>query len=421
MAVLNSLLRGQLKGRIGNNWFAHARDAKGRPVTRTGTINTTPNNPRSASQQQRRAKFANAVKFYQRAQNNFFRFAFEDKKKNESDYNAFMRHNIDNSLLLDKSLVQNSNFPALGDQWQLSQGNLTNFLLIGDDVGWTMGDGFSVACYGETIGDVSKNLKNDYGIEDGTIITFVFIGTQLSYDNVLDNTPTILQPVWNIFQMIVDVSDDTLIDFMPHTNDNMMNRIYNADNRIIFNVKEPFVSFWAGVVITKKKNSGLYCSTSYLMPNNSAKALVEYYNELERVSAALDSWSKTDETILQGSVSGSSSRVTTIDGESKPLDLMTVDANGHGNFTILGKNMDQLRTSDFSVVNGSITGIGALTKQDGCYLGLNYGSVNGPGSLSCEGETIITWEVIDGVNSSSGTSGSSSSTDTDKSSQDANA
>lgn len=432
MAVLNSLLRGQLKGRIGNNWFAHARDAKGRPVTRTGTINTTPNNPRSASQQQRRAKFANAVKFYQRAQHNFFKFAFEDKKKNESDYNAFMRHNIDNSLILDKSLVQNSNFPALGNQWQLSQGNLTNWLLTDNESGWVSESYFQVAMVGGTIGELSQDVINRYKMPVGTIITVVFVGTQLTIDNINNDTPSLMQPIWNIFQMIVDPYDNTSIDNMPHTSNLMYNEIAEGGTDTTFTFLQAYPTLWGGVVISRKKNGGLYCTTSYLMPNANAANLIEYYQELERVTAATESWEKSDETILQGSVAGATSRVTTVNGEAKPLDLGTVNANGTINLTILGKKMDETKKSDFDITNGTITGIGVLTKVDGVYLGLKYGAKNGPGQLTCENEIIAKWSVVNGDSVSNGTSDSSSSTsggvnenhnsrDTDKSSQDANA
>lgn len=82
-------------------------------------------NPKSYQQMLQRAKFANAVKFYKKAVQNFFKFAFEDKKKSESDYNAFMRHNVMNSTLLSKENVDDSYFPALG-RWQMSSGSLPN-------------------------------------------------------------------------------------------------------------------------------------------------------------------------------------------------------------------------------------------------------------------------------------------------------
>lgn len=103
-----------------------------------------------------RAKFANAVKFYKKAVQNFFKFAFEDKKKSESDYNAFMRHNVMNSTLLMKGNVDDAYFPALG-RWQMSSGSLPNPFDIGKDE--TSGFRFD----NDGIGDsttIGRDIKN---------------------------------------------------------------------------------------------------------------------------------------------------------------------------------------------------------------------------------------------------------------------
>ena len=77
---------GTSKGKLGNIVL---RVRKGQTVESKYQPNV--NNPRTFAQCRQRALFANAVKFYKSAIARMFKFAFEDKAANESDYNAFMR------------------------------------------------------------------------------------------------------------------------------------------------------------------------------------------------------------------------------------------------------------------------------------------------------------------------------------------
>ena len=140
-------------------------------------------NPKSFTQMLQRAKFANAVKFYRKAVQNFFKFAYEDKKKSESDYNAFMRHNVMNSTLLTKVNVDSPYFPALG-RWVMSSGSLPNpfNLEAAESAGFEFdNDGFDGAA---NIGQISSSLIGQ-GFNAGDIITFVLITspvTSLDFD-----------------------------------------------------------------------------------------------------------------------------------------------------------------------------------------------------------------------------------------------
>ena len=112
------------KGTLGNTYLRRTRAASGKAVNVLAQKNFNPKNPKTLGQMAQRARFATAVKFYKRATRNFFKFAYEDKKANESDFNAFLRHNVAASVPMVKAQVDNESYPAIGNKWMLSQGSL---------------------------------------------------------------------------------------------------------------------------------------------------------------------------------------------------------------------------------------------------------------------------------------------------------
>lgn len=117
MAKGNMLL-GMSRGSVGDVTFYRSGGSQ-----RARARNRKPANPMTVRQQTQRAKFANAVKFHKQVTSNFFRFAYEDKKTNESDYNAFMRHNVGNSGFIGAKASKISSWPALG-LWEVTAGSL---------------------------------------------------------------------------------------------------------------------------------------------------------------------------------------------------------------------------------------------------------------------------------------------------------
>ena len=113
---------GYSRGSVGDVTFSRL---KGQQIAKAR--NRNPNNPKTKTQMMQRSLFVSATKFYQQARAKFFKFAFEDKKLHESDFNAFMRHNVKNGTNMTKEAVQAYNYPALG-MWALSKGSLEPFV-----------------------------------------------------------------------------------------------------------------------------------------------------------------------------------------------------------------------------------------------------------------------------------------------------
>lgn len=87
MATGNPFM-GKARGKLGDTVL---QVLKGQQVTKA--YNPHPANPRTPSQLNQRVKLASAVAFYRRHKQ-FFKSAFREKKPLESDYNAFIRENI---------------------------------------------------------------------------------------------------------------------------------------------------------------------------------------------------------------------------------------------------------------------------------------------------------------------------------------
>lgn len=109
---------GYARGAVGDLVFSRV---KGNQVTKAR--NRQPSNPKTSKQVYQRAKFINAVRFYQRGVQNLFKFAYEDKTAQESDFNAFMRHNTSRAIPVGKNASTESIYPAISN-WVTSFGSL---------------------------------------------------------------------------------------------------------------------------------------------------------------------------------------------------------------------------------------------------------------------------------------------------------
>lgn len=109
---------GYARGAVGDLVFSRV---KGNQVTKAR--NRQPSNPKTSKQVYQRAKFINAVRFYQRGVQNLFKFAYEDKTAQESDFNAFMRHNTALAIPVGKNASEESIYPAISN-WITSFGSL---------------------------------------------------------------------------------------------------------------------------------------------------------------------------------------------------------------------------------------------------------------------------------------------------------
>lgn len=373
MAKLGNLLRGQLTGRVGNNYFRQSRSATGRPVTVMGTINTSPSNPRTASQMIQRAKFANAVKFYRHSQSNFYKFAFERQRPNENDYNAFMRFNIARSPLLPKSWVDNALFPAWSEDWLFSSGSLNVTVpeigIQSDNQGIGIKLDKIATAGNETIGQVSQQLMRERGFQKGDIVTVaVIVFPGLEYVSSLDEWQAYSAPVWVTYQFIIDPNSYRYVGDMAFRGVSPDSGPFvNSVGSLVFPIPNVYgveVNDWYGSVVISRKVKGrletIVSRNAWTdgLADTIAEQLATYSED-----EILETWRVQDSATLQGAVatagegSGSTSdgvpvvRSITQDSQSWSKDKMS-KSSLYG-VHVKGVNLGNLSKSSFTLVNAT--------------------------------------------------------------------
>lgn len=276
-------------------------------------------NPRTLEQVMQRARFANAVKFYKRAIKNFFPFAFEDQRKNESAFNAFMRHNISLSPFLTKPMVDEGKFPAVGS-WMMSQGSLNqpfaDIQTAKDEQGHPVDmlrinllEGMKLEK--KTIGEFSQQLEEKGGFEEGDILTFVFIATdaeeadQLTIETLASDGTT-RYPSWCISQFVLDKSNTKPLTEWPYVGrPNFTMEIGASGQFLEFSVGDEFIGMFAATMLISRKtvdnkvltsNSFLYGSVHWKEATSGDAA------ELRNLRTIAKTWGSDNEAILKGSI-----------------------------------------------------------------------------------------------------------------------
>ena len=361
-------------------------------------------NPKSYAQMLQRAKFANAVKFYKKAVQNFFKFAFEDKKKAESDYNAFMRHNIMNSTLLVKGNVDDAYFPALG-RWQMSSGSLPNAFRLGkapfSDFAFS-NDGIKGDA---TIGDISSALIGQ-GFHTGDIVTFVLITspvTYLDYDltNLYDSG--LKQPEWLIVQFAIDPRDARAISQANYLGSRHGGLARYEGNSLA--VSSEGLIFWNGnfkdemaatcCIVTRNTGSGVMATNTTLFGNANFDKMLSDAEETNYENEVLVSWGAKEGAILKGSIAtrsgaaGAESVVgLKVNGVQPPYEQ--VPTKGDQTYTITSEKGELKNVAPGNVPAGITVKSHTLSEDKKTYtLILTYPDSYPEGMITYMGKNII--------------------------------
>lgn len=359
-------------------------------------------NPKSYSQMLQRAKFANAVKFYKKAVQNFFKFAFEDKKKSESDYNAFMRHNVMNSALLTKVNVDNAYFPALG-RWVMSSGSLPNpfNLEAAESSGFSFdNDGFDGSA---NIGQISSSLIGQ-GFNAGDIITFVLITspvTSLDIDLSNLNDNAIKQPEWLIVQFIVDTHDNRSLSQANYIGARYGgiagfegNSLVVADGKISWDGNFEDLMAATCVIATRKTGSGVMATNTTLFGNTNFDKMLSRAEGTDYDNEVLVSWGAKEGAILKGSIalrsdSGTESIVgLKVNGQQPPI--TQIATTGDVTYTITSDYGNLKDVAPANVPSGITVKSHSLSADKKTYtLILTYPETHPAGMITYMGKKII--------------------------------
>lgn len=303
------MLLGHARGKVGSLVFARV---KGQQTTRAR--NFSPANPRTASQMYQRALFSDAVKFFTRGRRNLFQFAFEDKKTNESDYNAFMRNNAKRGVVISKEAFDMYGYPALGN-WLMTKGSLQP---INPQITTSGGPYLQVSKPTSlesitTLGQLSTFLVDGDEWLDGDIITFVTITFSPTSGIPAVTPPENSTTIWEVAQVQLDLSSSQPVsDFGLNVAFIAPPEAGDPGNLELSQTIEGYIGNKAYVIVHSRNTAtGLRVSTQELQLTADTAALLEAARERSYIDAVVESWRATQkapvvsEAVLQGSIAQS--------------------------------------------------------------------------------------------------------------------
>lgn len=295
MAKGNMML-GYSRGSVGDVTFSRL---KGQQIAKAR--NRTPNNPKTKTQMMQRSLFVSATKFYQQARAKFFKFAFEDKKLHESDFNAFMRHNVKNGTNMTQEAVQAYNYPALG-MWVLSKGSLQPFVQKTEGNFYKANTGIVVPSNYEVptkVGELSKTLIQSNRFQVGDMLTMVEYG----FSTVGAAPVPALAPLnddYNTYfsfkQMIIDTESTELLtkyDISVEV-DGTTHVLYITSTYEVYD--ERYVALC--LIHSRQTANGLLVSDSVLLGSGLFDDAVKACADDAYIQQVLNAWGATEEAIL---------------------------------------------------------------------------------------------------------------------------
>lgn len=303
-----NVLLGMARGAVGDIVFSRL---KGQQVTRAR--NRQPANPRTSSQMYQRALFTDAVKFFTRGRRNLFQFAFENKKENESDYNAFMRENAKRGVVISKAAFDNYGYPALGN-FILSKGTLVptgGEMQVAGGMSMQISRASTTQPTITTLGQLSTLFIDGVDYLANDIITFVNIEV-INSTGIPSVEGTQGYTNWYINQIQLDAnSTQPLSDFgiEVETTEPIEGNIF-----IDITTTAPLSSgtIQAGAVIHSRNTAnGVRVSTEELSLNAAGNTAIEAARQRSYIDAVVESWRITQqapvvsEAVMQGSIAQS--------------------------------------------------------------------------------------------------------------------
>ena len=295
MAKGNMML-GYSRGSVGDVTFSRL---KGQQIAKAR--NRNPNNPKTKTQMMQRSLFVSATKFYQQARAKFFKFAFEDKKYHESDFNAFMRHNVKNGTNMTQEAVQAYNYPALG-LWALSKGSLQPFeqTAVGNtfraNTGIVVPQDYDIPT---TVGALSATLIQSNRFQPGDMLTMVNYGFTLVGAAEMPSLAPLNDDYMTYFtykQMVINTdSTDALTKYdLGVYVDGTTHVLYITSTGEVYD--ERYVAVC--LIHSRQTANGLLVSDSVLLPSALFDEAVKACADDAYIQQVLNAWGATEEAIL---------------------------------------------------------------------------------------------------------------------------
>lgn len=298
-----------------------------------------PKNPQSDNQMRQRAAFAGASKFYQNAQQNRFVLAFQNKKGNQSEFNAFMQKNLREFDTLTYPTREQANTPEFCNffPWICTEGNLQGIPVAYPDDGLAS---WGCAIKTDTAEGYAENweeliaLNPTLNLQYGDIITLTVVLSDEVFDDATTNVVIgSFAPVWVTRQFIIgaDLEGNTLKEYLALNGINIgaltvlmgdtclgINMSTLAEECGITSEEFSFSQHAAMLCVTRSRREGsqLKVSSSRFALTDMAQRIFERLSNDTQMREAIASYKVTANSasmptnILQGSVSENFAEIT---------------------------------------------------------------------------------------------------------------
>lgn len=285
MAIVNNFyLRNQKKKLAGAVYY----QAMGQ--TRSRELRTEISNPRTQAQMEQRTKWANLVNFY-RVNAPWMKYAYETKKRNQSEYNKFMSLNVSSArIYLPKNFASQGG--CIVDAYQMTQGSLASIEFSKNRTFWVsniiLPSDFNFTEI-STVGEVSAAiLQMNPAIREGDQLSFIRLTQQVNSNT---GVPFV---VVRKYEVIINSNDfRPFYDFMP------VDYVTATDGTGTFNLAiEDSGNAGGFLLILSRTISGkTYVSTqSIIVANNDA--LISQYSSAAAQQRAIDSYGESEDAFL---------------------------------------------------------------------------------------------------------------------------
>ena len=282
---------------IDNFWLKGARKKLGGAViyeamseTRARALAAKVHNPRTEAQMYTRVKWANLVAFY-RLNSDWMKYAYENKKRNQTEYNRFMQLNVRPSdIYLTKQEAEEGS--CVVNNYIMTQGSLQSITYTdqGNYIQTNLFLSTNSALTGESsVAEWSSELvANNPGLEYGDQLSFLRY-TQMANQNT--GSPYAILRKYEF--IISDENLQPLSDFWPTE----LLQIRKIESNSVVTVNHTGNAGGLLMVLSRTIKGKTYVSTQAILPVDNDETIAAYSSQ-KQYEAAIDSYGSTPDAFL---------------------------------------------------------------------------------------------------------------------------
>lgn len=282
---------------IDNFWLKGARKKLGGAViyeamseTRARALATKVHNPRTEAQMYTRVKWANLVDFY-RLNSSWMKYAYENKKRNQTEYNRFMQLNVRPSdIYLTKQEAEEGS--CVVNNYIMTQGSLQSItytdqgtyiqtnLFLADDSKLTAES--SVAEWSNEL------IANNPGLEYGDQLSF------MRYTQMVNQNTGSPYAILRKYEFIISEENlQPLSDFWPTD----ILAIRKIEGNSVITVNHTGNAGGILIILSRTIKGKTYVSTQAILPVDNDD-MIESYSSQRQYNAAVESYGSTPDAFL---------------------------------------------------------------------------------------------------------------------------